>query len=105
MEEYVALTVRSAANESEADFASRLIKFWTHMLRDCKDDFEQVYAETTSFLSDGDCLCRTYLAGESVLDLLTRELKAWKIDHGPIDPSDVYSKYEAVAPEWMQIEH
>ena len=49
MEEYVCLTVLSRPGEAQADFASRLSQFWTHLLRNRKADFEKVYAETTSF--------------------------------------------------------
>jgi hypothetical protein len=40
-----------------------------------------------------------------VAELLERELAAAGVEHAPIDRDDVYTKYEAVPPEWMQIEH
>ena len=49
MEDYVCITVLSRPGEAQADFAARLSQLWTRMLRQRKDDFARVYAETTSF--------------------------------------------------------
>ncbi len=105
MDEFLCLTVLSNPGESEAAFAARLSRFWAHMLRNYKSDFEKVYAETTAFEEDGGRLSRQYLAQDGVLDLLEKELQAAAIAHEPIDRDNVYTKYEAVPPEWMQIEH
>jgi hypothetical protein len=105
LDEYLCLTVLSNPGESEADFSSRLSRFWTHMLRKYKPDFEKVYAETTEFEPSGDCLSRMYLFHEDVIARLEAELQAAGLSHEPIDRDEVYSKYEAVPPEWMQIEH
>jgi hypothetical protein len=105
LNDYLCLAVLSKPSESQADFSSRLSRFWTHMLRNCKADFERVYAETCRFESTGDCLSRKYLFEEVVLDRLERELHAAGLGFEPIDRDDVYSKYEASPPEWMQIEH
>ena len=40
MDEYVCLTVLSNPGESQADFAVRLSRLWTHFLRMRKADFE-----------------------------------------------------------------
>lgn len=105
MDEFLCLTIRSLPGESEADFASRLSRFWTHMLRRFKAEFEMVYAEATAFEATGGCLTRRYLIREEVVPLLERELTTASIDFAAIDPDDGYSKYEAVPPEWMPIEH
>jgi hypothetical protein len=105
VDEFVCITVQSAPGESEAAFAARLSRFWTHMLRNYKSDFERVYAETTAFEECGGRLSRQYLAQDEVLDLLEKEMQAAGIGHEPIDRDNVYTKYEAVPPEWMQIEH
>ena len=105
MDDYLCLTVLSKPSESEADFSSRLSRFWTHMLRNFKADFEKVYAETTEFESAGDCLSRMYLFQVDVIARLEAELQTAGINHESIDRDEVYSKYEAVPPEWMQIEH
>ncbi|WP_145262790.1 hypothetical protein [Planctomycetes bacterium Pan216] len=104
-EELVCVTVQSKADEAEADFSARLIDFWTHMLRAYKEPFESVIAESTEFEKVGNQFTRQYLAEESVLDLLEQEMTTAGIDHEPIDRDDTYSRYEAVPPEWMQIEH
>lgn len=105
MDDYVCVSVRSRPNEAEAEFAARLSRFWTHLLRDCPDEFARVYAETTRFDAHGDRLGRQYLAELGVADWIETELAAADLDHEPIDRDDLYSKYEAAPPEWMQIEH
>ena len=105
MDEYVCITVLSTPGEPRPAFAARLSRFWTRMLRDRKPDFEKVYAETTAFEEMGDRLSRQYLAQAEVVRILEAELKADRIGHRPIDADEVYTKYEAVPPEWMQIEH
>jgi hypothetical protein len=105
LNDYLCLTVLSKPGESGPDFSSRLSRFWTHMLRNFKTDFEKVYAETCRFEQAGDRWSRQYLFEESVLQRLTAELPSAEMDFEPIDRDDVYSKYEASPPEWMQIEH
>jgi hypothetical protein len=105
MDEYVAITVKSRAGEPAEEFNKRLIAFWSHMLRDRPDDYEQVYAETTKFVPSGNRVTRQYLVATGTAGVLESELGAAAIDHDPIDPDDVYSKYEATPPDWFQIEH
>jgi hypothetical protein len=105
VDELLCLTVLSQPGESEADFGARLSRFWTHLLRSREDDFEKVYAETTRFERQGERWSRQYLFEEAVADLLETELRAAGLDFAPLDRDDLYSKYEAVSPEWMQIEH
>jgi len=105
VDEYVCITVLSKPGESEADFSARLSRFWTHMLRTRKPDFEKVYAETTAFEDNGEQLARQYLAELAVADVVESELHAAKLDFEPVDRDEVYSRYEAVPPDWMQIEH
>jgi hypothetical protein len=105
VEEFVCLTVRSRAGEAAADFAARLSRFWTHMLRNRQSDFENVYAETTAFEQDAGRLTRQYLVRECAVDVVVEELAAAGVDHAPVDRDDAYSKYEATPPHWMQIEH
>jgi hypothetical protein len=105
MDEYVCITVLSRQGEGQADYAARLSRFWTHMLRSRQDDFERVYAETTEFEDAGGRWSRQYLAELGVVDVVEAELKAAGLEHEPIDRDELFSKYEAVPPEWMQIEH
>jgi hypothetical protein len=105
LDEFICLAVVSQPGESQAAFASRLSRFWTHMLRNFKSDFEKVYAETTAFEEEAGRLSRKYLAGDEVISLLERELPSAGLDHELVDRDDRYSRYEAVAPDWMQIEH
>ncbi|HLW67445.1 MAG TPA: hypothetical protein VKS79_19175 [Gemmataceae bacterium] len=105
MDEYVCLTVLSQPGESQADFAARLSHFWTHMLRNRKSDFEKIYAETTNFGNDDDRLSRQYLAQLEVIDILEAEMRTAGIDFEPVDRDDIFSRYEATPPDWMQIEH
>ena len=105
MDEYLCLTLLSRPGESEADFKARLSAFWTRMLREKPAEFEKVYAETVAFERQTDRLSRKYLVEAGVIGVLGSELSAAGLDHAPIDPDDLYSKYEAAPPEWMQIEH
>jgi hypothetical protein len=105
LQEYVCITVVSNPGEGEHAFSARLSQFWTHMLRNYKDDFEKVYAETTEFEEDDDCQTRQYLAEPDVVDLVTAEMTKANVQFRPVDPDDTYTKYEAVPPDWMQIEH
>ncbi len=105
MDEYLSITVLSHPDEATADFAGRLSRFWTHMLRTHPAEFQKVYAETTAFGSAGDRASRQYLVHQDVVDLLEREFAAAELEHEPIDRDDVYSKFEATPPAWMWIEH
>ena len=99
------VTVRSRPGESADAFNKRLIDFWSGVLRGRKAEYERVYAETSRFKADGDRLTRQYMVAADVADVLADELAASGIEHDPIDPDDLYSKYEATPPEWFQIPH
>ena len=105
MDEYLCITVVSKPGESQADFAARLSEFWTHMLRNHKDDFEKVYAETTAFGAEGNRVSRQYLVKQDGADLLEREFAGSGLEQERIDGEDVFPKYEASPPDWMWIEH
>ena len=105
MDDFICLTVRARPGEGEAEFSARLTRFWTHMLRSRPDDFEKVYAETTRFETGGGVLTRQYLVREDAANAVTQEMAAAGVEHAPVDRDDVYTKYEATPPHWMQIEH
>ena len=105
MEEFVCLRVRAEKDEAEADFAARLTRFWTYMLRQHQAEFEKVYAETSAFELDSGRLSRCYLAEGHAVPFLESEIRNAGFELAPIDLDDCLSKYEATAPEWMQIEH
>jgi hypothetical protein len=105
MDEYVCITVISKPGETTADFSARLSRFWTFLLRTRKEEFEKVYAETTSFERKGECHTRQYLAKIEIIRMLETEMKNAGVEFEPIDPDELYSKYEASPPHWMQIEH
>jgi hypothetical protein len=105
VEEYVCITVLSKPGEPQEAFSGRLSALWTGMLRSSKDDFEKVYAETTEFEEHGNRRSRQYLVEEGVIEVVERAFKVAGMDYQPIDREEVFSKFEAVAPEWMQIEH
>jgi len=105
MDDYLCITVMSLPGEGKADFAARLSEFWTHMLRNHKEDFQKVYAETTAFGTQGESVTRQYLVEAEVVDVLEREFAAGRIGHVPVDRDDTYSKFEATPPDWMWIEH
>src|SRR5690242_10108392 len=103
MDEYVCITVLSRPGEAQVEFAGRLSQLWTQMLRQRKADFEKVYAETTVFEECAGCWSRQYLVQAVVVEVVENDLRAAGLDCAPIDRDEVFSKYEAVPPEWMQI--
>lgn len=105
MSEHTVVTVRSRSGEGPDAFGKRLTAFWSDMIRTRKTDYERVYAETTRFEPAGDRVTRQYMIEASIAELLADELTRAGIDHDPINPDDVYSKYEATPPEWFQIPH
>lgn len=105
MTDYLLIALHSHPDESESDFQARLARFWTHYLRNRPDDYEKVYAEKTASSRDGNLLKRSYLVEADGIAPLTQALAELGIDHDPVDPDDVYSKYEAAPPEWFWIEH
>ena len=105
MDVFNCLTVRARPGESETDFAARLCRFWTHMLRSRPDKFAKVYAETTKFETGEGRLTRQYLVADDAVEAVTQEMAAAGVEHAPVDRYDVYTKYEATPPHWMQIEH
>lgn len=105
MDDYLCITILAGSGESEADFRGRLSAFWTMMLREHEADFEKVYAEMSAFERHEQRLGRKYLVEADVAHRVTEQLLRAGLDHLPLDPDDVYSKYEAVPPEWFWIEH
>jgi hypothetical protein len=105
MYEYICLKVISKSNEQAPSFSQRLSTFWTQMLREDPDAFEMVYAEKSEFESEGDRLYREYAITSEIAIKLGKSLQKSGFEHSPIDLEDLYSKYEIVEPEWMQIEH
>ena len=105
MEEYVCITILSRPGEGQGEFAARLSQVWTRMLRQRKDDFDKVYAETTEFEDAGGRWSRQYLVELGTAGIVEAELRGAGVDFEPIDTDELFSKYEAVPPEWMQIEH
>jgi len=105
MDEFVCLTLLANPGEAEAAFSARLSRFWTQMLRNRPDDFKKVYAEAAAFEEHRGRLTRRYLAAEDVLAVLEKELASAGVEQLPVDRDETFTKYEAVAPEWWQIEH
>jgi hypothetical protein len=105
VEEYVCVTLLGRAGEAEAAFSARLSAFWTGLLRRRPGDFEKVYAEATAFERRGDRPARQYLVCEEAVAVVRDEADAAGLEHAPVGPDDVLTRYEAVAPDWMQIEH
>jgi hypothetical protein len=105
VDEYLCVTLVSSPGESEPDFKARISRFWTHMLRSRPADFEKVYAEEVNFEEDGGRRTRKYLVEAGVVPVLEAELATAGVAHKPIDPDDLYTKYEAAPPDWFWIEH
>ncbi len=104
-DEFLCLTLVSLPNEAEATFKTRLVEFWTHMIRNLPDDYEKVYSEARGFESDDDSITRQYMIGIDVWPILEPVLKARKMGHLPMDEDDTYNRAEASSSEWFQIPH
>src|SRR5258708_5438872 len=95
MDEYVCITVLSRPSEGQGEFAARLSRFWTQMLRQCKADFEKVYAETTVFEECENGWSRQYLAELDIVVLLESELNTAGNTFDAIYRHEGFSKEEA----------
>lgn len=104
-DDYRCVTVRSRLEERADSFNRRLIAFWSLFLREQKEAYGRVYAETSVLEVHGDRVARQYLVGADVVKTIERCMKEAGVDHDPIDVDDVYSRYEATSPEWFQIPH
>lgn len=105
MDELACVTLLGRSGESEAEFQKRLSTFWTHMLRNHEADYERVYAEASRSETHDERIGRQYMVAVDGLETLTRELALGGIDFLPVYEDEIYSKYEAVSPDWFQIEH
>jgi hypothetical protein len=105
MTDYICLTLLADSGEAESGFKARLAAFWTHMLRNRPDKYEDVYAEATVFGSEDGRVSRQYMVRSTSIDAILSELTASRIAYSPVDPDETYSKYEASTPEWFQIDH
>jgi hypothetical protein len=106
LDDFLCVTAAGRPHEPAGNFAARLSLMWTAMLREQPEQFERVYAEATEFETlAGPRSARRYLVEPGAVPAVLTRLAAAGIDAEPVDDGDGYSKYEAVAPEWMQIEH
>ncbi len=105
MTEYLCLTLLAPADESEAAFASRLTAFWSHLIRAQPTTYAAVYAEATHFGTTNGRVSRQYVVQANAADTMVESLTANGVEVLPLDPDDVYTKYEASGSEWFQIAH
>lgn len=105
MDEYQGVTVIGLKGEKESAFSARLSTFWTGVLRNNPELFEKVYAETTEFEDENGCPTRKYAIEPDGVAEILRLAQANGVGCLAIDPEDTYTRHEAVAPEWWQIEH
>ena len=105
MDEYLCLTLLSPPGEGEPEFKGRLSSLWSALLRGQPAAFEKVYAEATAFERHGNQLGKRYLVETGGVEAVTAAVAAAGLALLPIDPDDLYSKYEAAPPEWFWIEH
>ena len=76
MDEFVCLTIAGRPGETPSQLQSRLYAFWTHILRQKPDDYEQVYAEATEFEDEAGVVTRRYMVRPVALPALTGLLLA-----------------------------
>jgi hypothetical protein len=105
VDDYLCLTLLAKPGEPEAGFKARLSELWSGLCRRQPDVFEKVYAETVAFETHAGHLGRKYLIEAAAAEAIVAVLLTAEMDHLPVDPDDLYSKYEAAPPEWFWIEH
>ena len=105
MDEFVCLTMVGRPGEAEAAFKARLTAFWSHMIREKPDAYEQVYAEATEFEDEGDKVSRQYMVAVGTVAAVVAAAAEMGVDSLPVDEDDVYSKDEASSSDWFQIDH
>jgi hypothetical protein len=105
VDEFVCVTLIGDEGEGESAFRTRLIEFWTTMLRNHEDLYEQVYAEATEYESNLGRVTRGYMVRLSAVDALVEILTANKLDVMPIDMDDLFNRNEASGSDWFQIPH
>jgi len=104
-DEYLCLALAANPGETEPAFKSRLVAFWSYFLRSRPDAYESVYSEATEFEQDKGLLVRRYMVHPDGLLTLLPDLAAHGIAFQPVDEDDHYSKAEASASDWFQIDH
>ena len=105
MTEYLCLTLLAPTGETESAFKSRLTVFWSHLIRAQPDTYAAVYAEATHFGTTDGNVSRAYMVAADAAEAVVESLTANGIATSPLDPDDVYTKYEASSSEWFQIAH
>ncbi len=103
--ELLCVTLLAHPDEPEATFKGRLTAFWSRLLRERPELYEQVYAEAVEFSEHQGRLGRQYMVEQPAVAELLQQLQAEGIAYAPVDWDDTYSRYEASGPEWFQIEH
>ena len=104
-DDYLCVTVKSHPNEDIESFNRRLTAFWSRMIREQKDAYVRVYAESSALDAHGDRASRQYLVGADAVEAIERFMVEAGINHEPIDADEVYSRFEATSPDWFQIPH
>jgi hypothetical protein len=105
VDEYLCLTLLANPGEPETAFKARLSELWSAVCRGQPDTFEKVYAETVAFEPHEGRVSRKYLIEAVAAEEIASLLRTAGMEYLPIDPDDLYSKYEAAPPEWFWIEH
>jgi hypothetical protein len=105
VDDHLCVVVVSHPDEPAEGFNRRLVSFWSHLLRTCPDQYEGVYAESARPEIRGTRLQREYLVSAGIIARLELEMKLMGLDFEPIDVDDVYSKFEASAPDWFLVPH
>lgn len=103
--EYLCLTLLGEPEESRESFQSRLTAWWSYLLRQRPELYEQVYAEAVEFTQHQGRLARQYMVAVEAADAVVEEAIRFGLASVPLERDDLYSRYEASGPEWFQIEH
>jgi hypothetical protein len=100
---YLCLTLLANEHESETAFKSRLSASWTHLLRTQPDAYRALFAEAKEFDIISGRLSRQYVIEADAAATVAMALAQRGVESLPLDPDDIYSKYEASSSDWFQL--
>ena len=89
MDEFACIRVGSRSKESSAEFNSRLIAFWSGVIRANPDAYALVCAESSRFEPEGDFITRRYLVAEPALAAIEQMLTSSGLEFHPVDRDEV----------------
>lgn len=102
---YHTLGILSMPKETEDDFRKRLTRFWTSLLRNQPDIYEDVYAEARHFGQIETRVSRHYIVNAYATDTLIDHLTLDGLESLPPEVLAEGSLPSAPSPDWVILAH